>query len=97
VIREINGIAIVTADHGNVDEMFTYDKNGHRIPKTSHTLNPVPFLIYDQGHKKEYFLASLKRRGLSNIAATILNLLGYEEPEDYDPSLITFMDKEGLR
>jgi len=90
VIEELNGIAIITADHGNVDEMFTYDKDGNRIPKTSHTLNPVPFVIYDPQYKGEYRLAPLPKRGLSNIASTILNLLGYEKVEDYDPSLITF-------
>ncbi len=90
VIKEIEGIAIVTADHGNVDEMFTYDKDGKKIPKTSHTLNPVPFVIYDPQYRGEYRMADLPKRGLSNIAATILNLLGYEKPEEYDPSLICF-------
>ncbi len=90
VVEELEGIAIVTADHGNVDEMITYDKNGNKVPKTSHTLNPVPFVIVDSQYKGEYYMAKLKKRGLSNIAATILNLLGYEKPEEYDPSLIEF-------
>ena len=90
VIEKLEGIAIITADHGNVDEMFTYDKDGNKIPKTSHTLNPVPFVIYDPGYKGEYYMASLNKRGLSNIAATILNLLGYYKVEDYDDSLIGF-------
>jgi 2,3-bisphosphoglycerate-independent phosphoglycerate mutase len=89
-VEELKGIAIVTADHGNVDEMIAYDKNGNKIPKTSHTLNPVPFVICDSQYKYEYRMAQLKKRGLSNIAATILNLLGYEKPEEYDPSLIEF-------
>src|ERR1035438_3950531 len=42
VIEEINGIALITADHGNADEMYTMEK-GKKVPKTSHTLNPVPF------------------------------------------------------
>ena len=33
-------------------------------------------------------MADMKEKGLSNIAATLLNLLGYENPEEYDPSLI---------
>ncbi len=90
VVERLEGITIVTADHGNVDEMFTYDKNGNKIPKTSHTLNPVPFVICDSQYNYEYKMADLKKRGLSNIAATILNLLGYEKPEEYDPSLIEF-------
>ncbi|KQC08843.1 MAG: 2,3-bisphosphoglycerate-independent phosphoglycerate mutase [Smithella sp. SDB] len=88
VIKEIGGIAVVTADHGNADEMFTVDKKGTKSAKTAHTLNPVPFIIYDPLYQGEYRMADIKEKGLSNIAATLLNLLGYEKPEDYDPSLI---------
>ncbi len=88
-IKKLDGIAIVTADHGNAEEMYTI-KNGKKEIKTAHTLNPVPFIIYDPGYKGEYHMANVPNPGLSNIAATILNLLGYEKPEDYDPSLICF-------
>jgi 2,3-bisphosphoglycerate-independent phosphoglycerate mutase len=87
-IRDLEGIAVVTADHGNVDEMFTIDKEGRKKAKTAHTLNPVPFAIYDPCYNGEYVMARLKRPGLSNVASTLLNLLGYEKVEDYDPSLI---------
>jgi 2,3-bisphosphoglycerate-independent phosphoglycerate mutase len=87
-IKELEGIAVVTADHGNSDEMFTEGKNGAREVKTAHTLNPVPFAIFDTGFNHEYEMAGLKKQGLSNVAATLLNLLGYEKVEDYDPSLI---------
>ena len=82
-------MAVVTSDHGNVDQMFTIDKEGRKNPKTAHTLNPVPFAIYDPGYQGEYELAHLKRPGLSNVASTLLNLLGYEKVEDYDLSLIS--------
>ncbi len=88
VIKEIGGIAVVTADHGNADEMFTIDKKGGKSVKTAHSLNPVPFIIYDPQYQGEYRMANLQEKGLSNIAATLLNLLGFEKPEDYDPSLI---------
>jgi 2,3-bisphosphoglycerate-independent phosphoglycerate mutase len=89
-VRELNGIAIVTADHGNADEMFTV-KNGKKQISTAHSLNPVPCVIIDPGFKGEYEIADLKgAQGLSNVAATLLNLLGYEAPQEYDPSLITF-------
>lgn len=88
VINQIGGIAVITADHGNADEMFTIDKKGVRSVKTAHSLNPVPFIIYDPLFQGEYRMADLKEKGLSNVAATLLNLLGYEKPEDYDPSLI---------
>ena len=90
VVEKLGGVAIITADHGNADEMFT-EKNGKRIPKTAHTLAPVPFVIYDPAHKGEYRMAKLEKKGLSNVAGTILNLLGYENVEDYDPSLIEFV------
>ena len=89
-VMRLDGIAVVTADHGNSDEMFTIDSQGNRKPKTAHTLNPVPFVIVDSGYSGEYGMAPLQKRGLSNVAATLLNLLGYEKPEDYDLSLIQF-------
>ena len=88
VIKEIGGVAVITADHGNADEMFTIDKKGATSVKTAHSLNPVPFIIYDPLYHGEYRMADIKEKGLSNVAATLLNLLGYEKPEDYDPSLI---------
>jgi len=78
VVEELGGIALVTADHGNADEMFT-EKNGVRTPKTSHTLNPVPFIIFDPKYDTEYKMANIQNPGLSNVAATILNLLGYKK------------------
>ncbi len=87
VVKEMQGIAIVTADHGNADEMFTV-KNGKKSVKTAHTLNPVPFVIIDTALAGEYELSHVENPGLSNIAATILNLLGYIAPQEYDPSLI---------
>jgi 2,3-bisphosphoglycerate-independent phosphoglycerate mutase len=89
VVEELDGIAVVTADHGNADEMFTM-KNGKKEPKTSHTLNPVPFIIFDPQYKKEYDMANVNNPGLTNIAATLLNLLGYKKVDIYDESLIKF-------
>jgi 2,3-bisphosphoglycerate-independent phosphoglycerate mutase len=89
VIGELGGIAVVTADHGNSDEMFTVTKSGEKIVKTSHTLNPVPFVIFDPLFDGEYEMSRLAKQGLSNIAASLLNLLGYQKVEDYDASLIS--------
>jgi len=88
-IKELNGVVLVTADHGNADEMWK-EKNGKRTPVTSHTLNPVPFAIVDSQYNGEYVMADIEKPGLANVAATVLNLLGYEKPEDYEPSLIQF-------
>lgn len=101
-IDEVGGIALVTADHGNSDEMYEYNKKTGKIKvdkktgikkvKTSHTLNPVPFIIYDPLFKGEYELnTAVHNPGLSNIAATVFNLLGYTPPEGYDGSLIRLL------
>lgn len=96
VIDELDGVALITADHGNADEMYMRDEkkggfktssDGRIQPKTSHTLNHVPFILYDP--RGELSLSgSVKDAGLSNVAATVLNLLGYEAPEDYRASLL---------
>jgi len=92
VIRELEGIAVVTSDHGNADEMFTTDKDGKKKVKNAHTLNPVPFIIYDPAYHAEYQMAHGESESLSNVAATLLNLLGYEKAGDYEPSLIVMKD-----
>ncbi|MFP4172618.1 MAG: 2,3-bisphosphoglycerate-independent phosphoglycerate mutase [Candidatus Hydrogenedentota bacterium] len=88
VIKAQRGVAVVTADHGNADLLFT-EKNGKREPMVAHTLNPVPFTILDySGANKIRMRDGVDTPGLSNVAATLLNLLGYEKPEQYDESLI---------
>jgi 2,3-bisphosphoglycerate-independent phosphoglycerate mutase len=89
VIRELDGVLVFTADHGNADIMYT-EANGVRSPKTSHTLSPVPFAIYDPNYDGEYRMAPPEGAGLSNVAATLLNLLGYAAPADYRQSVISF-------
>jgi 2,3-bisphosphoglycerate-independent phosphoglycerate mutase len=89
VIAELDGVLVYTADHGNADIMYT-ESNGVRSPKTSHTLSPVPFAIYDPNYDGEYHMAPRAAPGLANVAATLLNLLGFDAPPDYEPSLIEF-------
>ena len=100
-VRELGGAAIVTADHGNSDEMFQIDKKtgeflrdsqGRTIPMTAHTLNPVPLWVYAPGFEKAFELVPIETRRLSNVAATAFVLLGYEAPEDMDDSLIRTRD-----
>jgi 2,3-bisphosphoglycerate-independent phosphoglycerate mutase len=96
VIERSNGALIVTADHGNADEMFELDKSkrpkldahGKRRPKTSHTLNPVPFYVYAPSLPSLQIDPTVPRPRLSNVAATILQLLGYAAPGDYEPGLL---------
>jgi 2,3-bisphosphoglycerate-independent phosphoglycerate mutase len=89
VIEELDGVLVFTADHGNADIMYT-ETNGVRSVKTSHTLSPVPFAIYDPNYDGEYHMAPPADAGLANVAATLLNLLGFDAPDDYRPSLIEF-------
>ena len=88
-ITELDGVLVYTADHGNADEMYT-ESDGVRSPKTSHTLNPVPFAIFDPNYDGEYHMAPPAAPGLANVAATLFNLLGYEAPADYEPTLLEF-------
>ncbi len=89
VIEEVDGVLIYTADHGNADIMYT-EKDGVRSPKTSHTLSPVPFAVYDPGYEQEYVLDPPDHAGLSHVAATMLNLMGYKAPDNYQPGLLRF-------
>ena len=100
VVDEMQGAAIITADHGNADEMYEIDKktgapkagkDGSFKAKTSHTLNPVPFIVYDNFTSDKYSVKLCREDlGLSSVAATTVNLLGFEAPALWDESLIEF-------
>ncbi|MFA5561479.1 MAG: 2,3-bisphosphoglycerate-independent phosphoglycerate mutase [Eubacteriales bacterium] len=100
VIDKLQGAVIITADHGNADEMYELDKSGKPKlnkdgsyqAKTSHTLQPVPFILYDNFTADRYRLrAPSDRFGLSNVAATTALLLGYEPPAMWDEPLIELL------
>jgi 2,3-bisphosphoglycerate-independent phosphoglycerate mutase len=96
-IRAAEGILIVSADHGNADDMYERNKKGQvamdartGLPKarTAHSLNPVPVHIYDPAGVARIRLTEATDLGISSLAATSLKLLGYEPPEDYTPSVV---------
>ncbi len=97
-LDRVGGVAVITADHGNADEMAEFDKKTNSVKrnkdgslkaKTSHTLNPVPCIIYDNKFASTYKVkADEGKFGLSNVAATVVNLLGYDAPEMWDESII---------
>jgi 2,3-bisphosphoglycerate-independent phosphoglycerate mutase len=89
-VRDTRGVAMITADHGNADCMWT-EKKGVRMPMVAHTKNPVPFIIKDYSGVNRFSLKRIDNPGLSNVAATICNLLGYRAPQEYDPSLIELL------
>ena len=98
VIDAMGGVALITADHGNADEMYEIDKktkqpatnkDGSFKAKTSHTLNQVPLILYDNVTGGKLGLKQTEKAGLSNLAATIANLLGYEKHARWDESLLS--------
>ena len=73
-VKKMGGVALITADHGNADKMVDTDGS----PFTAHTTNPVPFCVigYD---------CQLREGGrLADIAPTMLQIMGLEQPEEMD-------------
>ena len=97
VVERLHGVAIITADHGNADEMAELDKKTHEPkknadgsykPKTSHTLNRVPCILYNASGKDLGLREDKGTFGLSNVAATMVNLMGYKAPAMWDESML---------
>ena len=86
-VDEVNGILIVTADHGNAEEMLEKPAPNETTPKakTAHTLNPVPFIIYDKAETHQLKTGNF---GLANVASTVVNLLGFKSPDVWEESLL---------
>jgi 2,3-bisphosphoglycerate-independent phosphoglycerate mutase len=96
-VKQARGIAVFSADHGNSDDMCEVDKKtgklklndeGKFLPKTAHSLNPVPAIVYDPSNASHARLADVAGAGIANLAATCMTLLGFQPPEDYTPSLV---------
>lgn len=91
------GAVVVTADHGNADEMaerdrqgaILYDQAGRMVSRTSHSLAPVPcYVALHPDDRARFALADVASPGLGHIAATLATLLGFSCPRDYLPSLL---------
>jgi 2,3-bisphosphoglycerate-independent phosphoglycerate mutase len=98
-VEQAGGILVVTADHGNADEMYQHDKAGKVIRdkrtgqptvKTSHTLNPVPFMIHDPAATDQYEVHPPPDAGIANVTATCLELMGFTPPPELAPSVLRF-------
>ncbi len=98
-VQKAGGILLISADHGNADDMYEHDEKTGKIKldkagqpqrKTAHSLNPVPCIIYDPESKGEYDSALNEGLGISSLAATCIELLGYQAPKDYDKSVLKF-------
>ncbi|CAD6236236.1 unnamed protein product [Miscanthus lutarioriparius] len=100
-VEQVGGIYLVTADHGNAEDMVKrnkagkplLDKNGGIQILTSHTLQPVPVAIGGPGlHPGVKFRNDIETPGLANVAATVMNLHGFQAPADYEQTLIEVAD-----
>ena len=96
-VEAAGGVMVMSADHGNADDMFEHDKktgavsrkaDGSPKAKTSHSLNPVPGIVFDPAYQGEYKKTLKEGLGISSLAATCIELLGYKAPADYDPSIL---------
>ncbi|MEI8027745.1 MAG: 2,3-bisphosphoglycerate-independent phosphoglycerate mutase [Pseudomonadota bacterium] len=98
--RKYNVILMITADHGNADEMFDGNPKDfpsdwedlpidrRPTPKTSHTLSPVPFIVFDPKGAGDWTLSSVDSLGLANVANSVLTLLGLKNYEDFASSIV---------
>jgi 2,3-bisphosphoglycerate-independent phosphoglycerate mutase len=90
--RDAGAILLITADHGNADLMVEVDAagpvllDGHVKPRTSHSLNPVPFILVDP--LKQWRLDPPPDAGIASVGGTLLTLFGIPLPEGYLPPLV---------
>ena len=85
VADEYGVTVLITADHGNADEMFEKNKKGELQVRTAHSLNQVPFIIYD---KNTSYTIKDGEYGLANVAPTVAAIFGLEAPKSWEDSMI---------
>jgi 2,3-bisphosphoglycerate-independent phosphoglycerate mutase len=79
-------ILVVTADHGNSDQMLEKNKKGAVSVRTAHSLRPVPFIIHDADERHEMDTES--PFGLANVAPTVVELLGLKPYDCWEKSML---------
>ncbi len=85
VADEVGATVLITADHGNADEMLEKDKKGNVAVRTAHSLNRVPFIIYDS---ERNFVIKEGEYGLANVAPTVAAIFDLKAPECWEASMI---------
>lgn len=83
-LKEVGACALITADHGNCEEMLTED--GEVL--TSHTVNPVPFILFNGGNY------GVKNGILADIAPTILDLMNINKPQEMTGESLLIKEEE---
>jgi 2,3-bisphosphoglycerate-independent phosphoglycerate mutase len=94
--EEARGCLVITADHGNAEDMAERDADGLPLVgsdgrvrmKTAHSVNPVILLVHDYAARSFTFRHDLADAGLANVAATLVELLGFVAPKEFEPSLL---------
>jgi len=93
-LEKAGGCALITADHGNAEEMQVATASGHE-PSTKHSINPVPCILFDPHFDGSYSLREvgssddvMTTPGLSHIAATLFEMMGRPVPSGLQPSLL---------
>ena len=95
-VERVRGCLVVTADHGNAEDMVERTKDGRPemredgTPRwrTAHSVNPIPLIIRDYSGRSHEWRDDLPEGGLANLASTLLHLLGFRPPAEYEPSLL---------
>lgn len=103
-VRASQGCLVITADHGNAEDMAQRDQEGQPLHnrdgtiamKTSHSLNPVEFLLVDFAQRSFGFRDDLLEAGLANVASTLIELLGFVAPSEYEPSLLRWDQENSI-
>ena len=96
-VEAAGGVMIVTADHGNADQMFEGDKKtggyarektGALKVRTAHSLNPVPCILLDSARRFQLNKELGHTAGLGNLGASLLWMVGLTPPQDYLPGVV---------
>ena len=85
VCEEEGVTLIITADHGNADEMLEKNKKGEIQVRTAHSLNPVPFIIVDKNRDIKFGEGPY---GLANVAPTVADLFEIKAPDCWEDSML---------
>ena len=90
LILPLGGALLITADHGNAEDMLERDRQGLWQPKTRHSTNPVPLhIVLPPTLAPRFVAARPPQPGLANVAATLAVLLGFGPPPSYLPPLVS--------
>ena len=91
ILSQQGGVLVVTADHGNCEKMYDVETN---VPHTAHTLNKVPIIVCDYSSNEKSLTTRIRSGRLADIAPTMLELLGLEQPEEMDGESLFINESE---